>query len=416
MRAHTSLFAALAVVAALATRSAFALATEQPSGDDVALSSWTCPERMPSTPNLVLNPSFETVDARSATQDKYFTEAAQWTPSFLSVNENRVGPGADDVRDGESAYDGEYFERFGTNEIISYTSEGAYTLLPGKKYILSFFARGTGGRNGVSFGPGMLLDARIDGSSLSSPVTSFPRGRPWTQYCVPGFIQGSVGAKTLSFRLQDQPGNIAIDLVALQEYYFPPVTPPEPPAKAPLGGTCTLPGDCKSNACNEGHCVANHGTALLGQYCNADAQCIHSLLFCSKRSFKCLPKRLPGSTCLRDAVCFSGKCDANGRCAPAPSKGDPGCYCSDDQHCKTGYCSKPASGHFGICKGKKPFGAACNRDAACMRGQCITQRCVPKAYLGESGDYCNNSNQCRTCRCTRQHKCSSKPRPRDLVA
>ncbi|CEH15163.1 hypothetical protein CBOM_02957 [Ceraceosorus bombacis] len=259
MRDRTTLFAALAAVAALSTRSSFALATEQPG--DVALSSWTCPERMPSTPNLVLNPSFETVDPRSALENKYFTEAAQWTPSFLSVNENRVGPGADDTRDGESAYDGEYFERFGTNEIISYTSEGAYTLLPGKKYILSFFVRGTGGRDGVSFGPGMLLDARIDGVSLSSPVTSFPRGQLWTQHCVPGFIQGSVAPKTLSFRFQDQPGNIAIDLVALQEYYFPPVAPPEPPAKAPLGGTCTLPEDCKSNRCNEGHCVASHGTA-----------------------------------------------------------------------------------------------------------------------------------------------------------
>lgn len=169
----------------------------------VDLSTFTCPDTMPTTPNVLLNPSFE-VDPTPAR--KANKAALGWKLSTdQNVNTLRVGPTGDAPRNGETAEDGNYFWRFSNETPVRLSTTAGVPVVLGQYYLLSFWARRTGGL--TTFDGSPTLNVGWTGQTLSQNVDSFPDPvTSWTQYCYPTLLQGGLAAtQTLSFLMADPP-------------------------------------------------------------------------------------------------------------------------------------------------------------------------------------------------------------------
>jgi hypothetical protein len=164
-------------------------------------------------------------------------------------------------------------------------------------------------------------------------------------------------------------------------------------SKAPRGARCPHGnGDCASGFCDAGMgsgntntCVPRVGTGKVGDYCSQDAHC--ATKSCSRHP--CEGKKPLGASCPGgNKECASGFCDAGlgsgktNKCVPAAGSGGTGEYCSQDAHCRcaSGFC-----------------------DAGMGSGN--TNMCVPRAGTGAPGQYCSQNGHCRPGKACVGHKC-----------
>ncbi len=97
------------------------------------------------------------------------------------------------------------------------------------------------------------------------------------------------------------------------------------PGTGEVGDFCVANGDCATNRCTGGECVAI-GSAELGAQCSADQQCIHG---------RCDPAPMPGQP---------------RRCIPNDATGQLGDHCSRHNHCLPGLrCIPPTPGAVLTC-------------------------------------------------------------------
>jgi hypothetical protein len=111
--------------------------------------------------------------------------------------------------------------------------------------------------------------------------------------------------------------------------------------------------------------------------------------------------------------CKSGFCDAGpgsggtNKCVPPAGEGKTGDYCSQNAHCRQKICMRNK------CEGKADLGESCpNGNTQCSSGFCDagggsggTNKCVPAAGTGKPGDYCSQNGHCKPGKSCTGHKC-----------
>ena len=184
------------------------------------------------------------------------------------------------------------------------------------------------------------------------------------------------------------------------------------PGKGKAGQYCTLNDQCKSGVCFENACKTASGTSMLEMFEDVASKAKTKKLDQIQDTH---PSIKLGESCKSNQDCLSGYCDAglgsgnSNRCVPAAGTGKGGDYCSQNAHCATKKCVAKK------CTAQKGLGEPCpGGNAQCLSGWCDsgmgsggTNRCVPAAGTGKTGDYCSQNAHCATKACVAK-KCSAK--------
>jgi hypothetical protein len=202
-------------------------------------------------------------------------------------------------------------------------------------------------------------------------------------------------------------------------------------AKHPAGGVCRYNESCTTGFCelttvtpsgaanqaiNQAvnawfKCVPQAGQGTKGQYCTNHNQCAANQCISSA----CLAKSSLGGPCAGggNKQCASGYCDAGSgsgntnKCVPKNGSGTTGDYCSKPSHCATNLCENKK------CAAKRGLGVACPQgNSQCQSQYCDagmgsggTNKCVPPAGKGKTGDYCSQNGHCKPGKSCKAHKC-----------
>lgn len=192
-----------------------------------------------------------------------------------------------------------------------------------------------------------------------------------------------------------------------------------------LGDPCTDNDSCASHYCDTGlgsgetkKCVPPAGTGKTGDYCSQEAHCKTRLCIATQ----CEATREPGGECRYNESCKSGHCETESftgsgalnqginqafdrwfKCIPKAASGTAGQYCSNSNQCKSNYCSSANE-----CAPFAETGQPCpGGDAHCTSGFCDagtgttnTRKCVPAVGKGKTGDYCTKKQHCSSNLCT----------------
>jgi microsomal dipeptidase-like Zn-dependent dipeptidase len=188
-------------------------------------------------------------------------------------------------------------------------------------------------------------------------------------------------------------------------------------ARADIGASCKSNTDCISDRCDAGPNTTGHEKCTCkGAYCPKDAYCTHDNQckgYCTAKNGGegvCKDKADLKSYCDRNQMCASGACDLSvKKCVPLNGTGKEGDYCTQNANCKSNWCSG------GACAPQKELGESCpGGNAQCKSGYCDagmgsggTNKCVPAAGTGNTGDYCSNNGHCKSSWCS-GNKCASK--------
>ncbi len=185
------------------------------------------------------------------------------------------------------------------------------------------------------------------------------------------------------------------------------------------GGVCRKDANCASSVCEggstlgagqDGKCVPAAKAGTAGQYCSKHSQCVAN--YCSNHACAAiagLGEACPGG----DAQCASRFCDAGAgsggtnKCVPAAGTGQAGNYCSQDAHCALRMCIAHQ------CAAKAGLGESCPRgNMQCQSGFCDagagsggTNKCVPAAGTGLTGQYCSQNGHCKPGKACSAHRC-----------
>ncbi len=209
--------------------------------------------------------------------------------------------------------------------------------------------------------------------------------------------------------------------------------------QAMFGTQCRNDRQCGTGRCREGICAPEDGEGRspweLGDssttdYCHHDNHCRSKICLCDNPDHKdgafcrsngqvtpgkCSPHRgiALGGLCSDDNMCSRDVTSATqcvqGKCAPEDDTGLKGMYCHHNNHCLSGRCVGNQ------CQAVAALGQSCKKDKHCRGGnrafwdrdwtaRCERERCVPRDYLGDNGDFCQHDNQCTSLICA-QGRC-----------
>lgn len=178
-----------------------------------------------------------------------------------------------------------------------------------------------------------------------------------------------------------------------------------PGGQACLGRACVAASGGASGARCGGTAMCEAGLACLGGVCTAaaalDATCSETEP-CGRGEGYCDPTALLCTATLADGeVCEAARSCASGLCAPLPGRtavGEPtycqapvatfdscrgaGRPCEPGAFCAacTGTLYGCQNGQDSVCTPQRRAGAACQRDAECLSGDCRDDRCAPATY------------------------------------
>jgi hypothetical protein len=152
-------------------------------------------------------------------------------------------------------------------------------------------------------------------------------------------------------------------------------SPADAGTKIAIGDKCTTPDSCASGLCGAWDpgtkaCLPQPGSAGTGEKCSTNDHC--------KAGHSCVAHRCEkplelGEPCAGNTFCASGYCDqgvgsgGTQKCVPPAGTGKTGQYCSQEAHCESKLCLSSK------CQSRREPGGECRYNESCMSGHCETK-------------------------------------------